>query len=157
MRNIIICLLFTGAVAGATLPAMLRSDKSLLQGNWTVVAAEEAGQRVDQLDGSSYTFDGDKLRIRSPFFEMDGQAYKLNTFKNPKEIDIQIGQGRVIRGIYRLQGDDLVLCTAPFRPTTNAQGHNVVEPGPRPTAFDSRLGSLTTLHRAPAAAAAPNK
>jgi uncharacterized protein (TIGR03067 family) len=126
------------------------ADRSRLQGSWVVVSATEGGTPTDQLNGAIYTFDGDMVRIASPNFSMDSHPYRLATSKNPKEIDIVLHggpSGKSLRGIYQLNGDELTLCTANWRPVQDSRGHTIVEPGERPRAFDSRSGPVVVLKR----------
>jgi uncharacterized protein (TIGR03067 family) len=162
MRRVLSVLLVVGLVGAASFPPLPWSDRGRLQGNWVVVSAKEGGSPTEELNGAIYTFDGDALSIHSPHFEMSGQPYRLNDARDFKEIDIILGGPRpgarrqdadrlpppkVIRGIYQIQGDTLTLCTATWKPVQDANGTTVVEPGARPSAFDSRFGTLVILKR----------
>ena len=131
----------------AGLPALPWTDRGRIQGEWEVISCQDHGQATDQLNGARYIFDNDKLVIRSPFFDLEGKPYHLNSSKEPREIDIVLGPSGVIRGIYKLDGEQLTLCTATFQGGANPQGHLVTQTGPRPTAFDSRQGCLLVLRR----------
>jgi uncharacterized protein (TIGR03067 family) len=139
--------LLFGAVTALALPPLPWTDRGRLQGQWVVVSGEDHGRPTDQLNGSVYIFDGDKLTIRSPYFDLEPKPFHLTTGKEPAQIDIVVGPSRVIRGIYKMRGEELTLCTGNFFGGKDEQGRLVAQPGQRPTAFDSRQGELVVLRR----------
>lgn len=147
MQNLMLTLVMAGVVSVEGLPALPWTDRGRIQGEWEVVSCEDHGTPTDQLNGARYFFDGEKFAIRSAYFDLESKPYHLNTGKEPREIDIVLGPGRIVRGIYRLNGDELKLCTGNFQGGTDQQGHLVAQTGQRPTAFDSRQGSLVILKR----------
>lgn len=152
MQSLIGMTLLASVLTAVGLPALPWTDRGRLQGQWVVVSCENQGRPTDQLNGAIYIFDADKLVIRSPYFDLDGKAFHLTTNKEPPQIDIVVGPSRVIRGIYKLRGDELTLCTGDFHGGTDDRGHLVAQTGQRPTAFDSRQGSLVVLRRRTGAA-----
>jgi uncharacterized protein (TIGR03067 family) len=157
VQSLIGMALLASVLTAVGFPPLPWSDRGRLQGQWVVVACENQGRPTDQLNGAIYIFDADKLAIRSPYFDLDGKPFQLTTGREPPHIDIVVGPSRVIRGIYKLHGDELTLCTGDYYGGTDDRGHLVAQIGQRPTAFDSRQGSLVVLRRKPggAAAAAP--
>jgi uncharacterized protein (TIGR03067 family) len=102
--------LATGGGKGA------KSDKELLQGAWKIVSADMGGKKADddelaRMQEKPMVFKGDKLISR---YESD---FKLDPTKDPKEIDVvpldgpETEKGKTFRGIYRLEGDQLTICT----------------------------------------------
>lgn len=117
---------FTGKVSG---------DYQRLQGTWIVKGSELQGlalipDAVFHFSGNQHWHDGDK--DREWFFALDESS-------SPKAIDFYDKKSRVVRGIYKLEGNQLTLCT--------------VAPGrPRPTEFSkytssSYTGSILTKAR----------
>jgi uncharacterized protein (TIGR03067 family) len=44
--------------------------------------------------------------------EVDHAKYRLDASRNPKTIDIRQENGKIERGIYEIQGESLVVCSA---------------------------------------------
>jgi len=101
-------------VVGLTLalsgmPHAIDKAKKNLQGLWMAVAAEESGKkaigpRARLLEGMSWEFKGGEFVWRMEgHVELKG-AYKINSSKKPKEIDLFDPQRKVhFVGIYELQ------------------------------------------------------
>jgi uncharacterized protein (TIGR03067 family) len=147
MKSLMCMTLLFGAATALALPPLPWTDKARLQGQWVVVSGQDHGQPTEQLNGSVYIFEGDKLTIRSPYFDLEPKPYHLTTGKEPAQIDIEVAPSRMIRGIYKVRGDELTLCTGNFAGTKDELGHLVAQPGQRPTTFDSRYGELVVLRR----------
>jgi uncharacterized protein (TIGR03067 family) len=99
-----------------------------LQGTWVAVFAERNGAKLDGSDpgikSTKFTFDGAKVTI-SPLKE-EPSAYTLDPDKSPKEMDIDVGDGKIdvkLLAIYKFEGDRLKL--------------HWVKNGPRPSDFDT--------------------
>jgi uncharacterized protein (TIGR03067 family) len=137
-------------LAAAPAVAAGGTDQEGLQGTWALVSVEVNQQTISiesmkaaspvraarlVVQGQRYTF-----HLGEKPLEM---VYQLDPDKSPKEIDLTVGrgpnEGKVFRGIYRLEGDTFTICRH-------------VEPGKdRPTAFGTRPGSglmLVTWKRA---------
>jgi uncharacterized protein (TIGR03067 family) len=101
---------FHGAT-GATrdVPELKIRDVDLLQGAWTVVSWEEAGRKQDP---KGYKFAVKGQRILMNFGEHDLEyPFTVRQVKDaPKEIDVIDDRNYLLRGIYKLEGDNLTIC-----------------------------------------------
>jgi RNA polymerase sigma factor (sigma-70 family) len=118
-------------------PAKVKTDTEKLQGNWVVTEIRQDGETrqvrddVKDLKPQSYferlfagtvKFEGNEFRLLLP----DGKAtsgiasFKLNTAKSPRNIDLTLSQGpeshELWLGIYRVDGDELILCLPKAEP-----------------------------------------
>ena len=125
---------FSAVWAGDPLPGEeAATDQLAIQGQWIVTHNEIAMLVATEMHGSRFAFDGDRFLING---EPAGERFVLGSEKNRKTIDFTSGPS-VIKGIYKLEGDRLTLCTAP--PQT-----------PRPSRFETSVNSrviLTVLKR----------
>jgi uncharacterized protein (TIGR03067 family) len=142
-------LLWTGPPAAADTKAdVVRTEQAKLQGTWQLLSAETDGKQVPQeqvkkvkvvITGDRHTvYVGDQAVAKAVRFAIDPT-------RTPRAVDDTLEDGRVIRGIYELDGDTLRSCVA-------AVGKE------RPTAFTARAGSGQTLRvfrRVPADEAGP--
>ncbi|MCS7022279.1 MAG: TIGR03067 domain-containing protein [Gemmataceae bacterium] len=118
-----------GILAGGALPGRSQpppsSDAEALLGIWEVVALEAGGRPESDKNyrWTTFVFTRDKLTLREGFNPPVEFAYTLDPTTLPKTIDLTV-RGHTARGIYKLEGDELVLC--------------ISMGGPRPTAFTSR-------------------
>jgi uncharacterized protein (TIGR03067 family) len=117
-------------------------DRIALQGGWKLVAVEEKGKprAKKEFEDGRYVF------LREKILEMTGDNlnfeidYEIDPTSKPKRINeyfkVRSKDGKqsetMIRGIYELDGDTLVICTSA---------------GERPAAFDSTDGVLMELQR----------
>jgi RNA polymerase sigma factor (sigma-70 family) len=119
-----------------------KPDQELIRGAWVVTAAKKDGQDAPGKDqiGQRFGFGNDMMR-----FGVIGAKWKLDPSKDLKEIDLTVTvgpeteKGKVIRGLYKLDGDKLTL-------------HLAHPGGDRPAGFDNKAGensTLLTLERAP--------
>lgn len=133
----------TLAVAAPAPKEAPKKDPPSLVGDWAVQSAVRGG-KVEKDDGpASITFTADgKLRVREGKREKPEEIpYTHNPKKDPAEIDLTepgggMKGGEVMKGIYRIDGDTLLLCLS--------------MEGDRPTTFDSPAGAnriLVTLKR----------
>jgi len=119
------------ATAGAE-DKSAKGDKDKLQGTWAMVSGERDGKPIPEeaTKNTKVVFAGDKMTIHNKDRKTEG-AFKLNTDKKPKQIDVDLG-GKQGKGIYQLEGDTLKV----------AHG----EAGaPRPKDFSSKEGSGVTV------------
>jgi uncharacterized protein (TIGR03067 family) len=118
-----------------------KKDLDLLKGKWTVVSVVLNGKPMDEENGDTLTFGGEKIVSQSK----DGQhtsTFKLDVTKKPKQIDVTPldgdEKGKVLEGIYEVTKDGLKICIVDDAGVT------------RPTAFTSKEDSgvvLLTLKR----------
>lgn len=95
-------------------------DAAKLQGAWTLVALETGGKPLPDEPVKAVklrmTFKDGKVTTQSGGESKEG-AYKLDSAKKPKEIDVTFGT-KTSKGIYQLDGDTLKLCVSDSeRPT----------------------------------------
>jgi RNA polymerase sigma factor (sigma-70 family) len=96
------------------------ADKQAIQGTWQVTDVETKDKKTPDPTGAlkkiktqQWTFTADKVTVRTPGEEaILASAYRMDSSKNPKEIDITPGKGNGEPGpgLYRLEGDVLTLC-----------------------------------------------
>src|SRR5262245_11663175 len=94
-----------------------KTDLELLQGTWEIVGLETGGQAEAEknYEGNTFTFRRDKgadvavLKEGGfPGFPPVEFTFTLDPSKAPKAIDLTT-RGTAVRGIYKLDGDDLTL------------------------------------------------
>jgi RNA polymerase sigma factor (sigma-70 family) len=112
-----------------------RKDEETIVGTWAVVSLEqrgrdEGGEEIKQAR-MIFTADG-KVTLTAPGKGEKGGTYKLDRAKKPKELTISTDEGGTIKGIYKLDGDDLTICASD-------------KDGERPTEFATKEGSDATL------------
>ena len=107
-----------------------KSDKDALQGTWSMISCSQDGKPLpeDVIKSISVVVSGDKMtQIMGD--QKHEHTYKLNPDKSPKEIDVDLGDGKVGKGIYELKGD------------TFKVAHGSMPDSPRPKNFTSKEGS----------------
>src|SRR5262245_32562915 len=109
--------LLTAGFLGAAGPAPGEgARKGKLEGTWQVVQAEFGGEKAppNGLKEMKVVLTGDTLSIQLATNVRQLGDYKTDATKKPKTIDLvpTIGpdKGKVLAGIYRLNGDSLELC-----------------------------------------------
>ncbi|MEK6261799.1 MAG: TIGR03067 domain-containing protein [Planctomycetota bacterium] len=112
-----------------------------LEGNWSVVSVELAGQKLEGLAGAELSLSKGKKTFKLPSGAVEKGAYTLDATANPKQIDATTeGKDGTEKGIYILENGILKMCL----PT---QG------GSRPKTFATQKGTdliLIVLKPAPA-------
>ena len=129
--SLVVCLLLASPV--------LSADKDELQGTWILESWEMRGKKLDIPKGRVITFSHDEFSAK-----VDGKkqssSYKTDGSESPKHMDITTEgpdeKGMISLAIYKIEGDTLTIC---------AGGGIVDKQEPRPTAFDSKQGSLMIL------------
>jgi RNA polymerase sigma factor (sigma-70 family) len=106
--------------AGARWPLLLvfkksgQSDRSKLQGAWTIAESEVGGKPAGKRASDKWVFADDKLTIHLPEGRKDEVAVDLDPFATPKGADLTAltgkQEGQKILAIYALDGDTLKLC-----------------------------------------------
>jgi uncharacterized protein (TIGR03067 family) len=136
--------MFIGVLTAAPAPKEKdkddKADLKKLQGDWKIESWEQIGQQLGVT--GTWTFKDDKYTLDQSGNLEEG-TIKLDTSKKPAVLDLDITagncKGKLQPGIYKFDGDTLVLCFA-WPGTTE-----------RPTEFSSTMDNrciLITLKRA---------
>ena len=94
-------------------------DQQKLQGKWIVEKFEYNGNPVERLKDAVREFKDGKYSLTPTMGEGIEGAVTLDPATKPKTIDLDVN-GRILKGIYQLDGDTLKLCynlRAEERPT----------------------------------------
>jgi uncharacterized protein (TIGR03067 family) len=124
-----------------------RRDKEKLTGTWTVVSLEVDGKVVPAAltVDFQFIFTAESFTRKKGGKAESGAAYRLDPARTPKQMDFTDGsgkeKGKVVQGIYELDGDTLRLC---FR-SDYKKGDKGLDPPPRPTRFDGGAGTKQVL------------
>jgi uncharacterized protein (TIGR03067 family) len=88
-----------------------KPDLELIQGTWLIVGLETGGKAESDKNywGNTFTFTRDKATLREGTFPAIDFALTLDSGRTPKAIDLT-AKGNVLKGIYKLNGDELTLC-----------------------------------------------
>lgn len=128
-------------VAGVFMATNARGDDAVkaewekLQGTWQLISAETDGKKApeDQIKMIKVVIKGEK---HSVYFGDEAVAkeipFKIDPTKKPKTSDDTLPDGKVIPGIYELDGNTLKSCVAGVDKE-------------RPTEFTAKAGSGQTL------------
>lgn len=85
--------------------------KTELEGVWERVTAVRHGEKLDVPKGTILTIKGDRFELLAGNKRVTIGTFTINRDKDPKEIDVTYSEGdftgKVIRGIYLLDGDQL--------------------------------------------------
>lgn len=109
-----------------------KTDQELIQGNWLIVGLEAGGKQEPEKNykDNTFTFAKDRATLREKGFPPVDFTFALDPTKTPKAIDLTPTKGGgTVRGVYKLDGDDLTLCLSIG--------------GARPTEFATKAGGDT--------------
>jgi len=116
----------------------VKAELAKHRGVWRSVSFRREGKETAEAVVRSITreVDGDRVVWRRDGKSFSGSTIVLDPGADPKTIDVHAdggpGRDKVVRGLYKLEGDRLTLCTA--------------DPDqPRPTAFRAEPGDRWTL------------
>ena len=104
-------------------------DYKRIQGSWIVTSNEIRKQSLPQMSGAVFHFSGNQHWISG---DKGREWFALRESSSPKSIDFYDKKTPTIRGIYKIEGERLTLCTA-------APGQ------PRPTEFSTSPFTGTIL------------
>ncbi len=122
-----------------------KDDKDAIQGTWQVTAEEMGGKDVSKDEGelkdlanAKWVFTSDKITFLVPGKGDHSAAYKIDSSKKPKELDVTPLDGppnekdKAMPAIYSLEGDVLTICVGspqnPARPTELASKEGSKDP-----------------------------
>jgi uncharacterized protein (TIGR03067 family) len=139
-----------GAPAGPL--AAVQAERQKLQGTWRMdvpVPKDAQGMLGQAIQEVRYIFRGSQwgMTVGGPQFQPMMQSFAIDPSQEPKAIDLTTPDGKVIHGIYRLDGETLTLCLD-YDPQNTGR--------PRPTTFGAQPGvTLAVLRHEPAKPASP--
>jgi len=109
-----------------------KTDQELLEGIWLIIGLEANGKAEPEQNyrGNTLTLTKDKATLKEGKHAPIDFATAIDPSKSPKTIDLT-AKAVIIRGIYKFEGDELVLCLS--------IGAN------RPTDFTTKVGGDTEL------------
>jgi RNA polymerase sigma factor (sigma-70 family) len=88
--------------------ASLQAEREKLQGSWQVVSIEKVGQ-VEANPDMRFVFTDNHLTLVIEGIHLP-MRFVIDPSQEPKAIDYTFPSGKVVRGIYRVDGDSLQLC-----------------------------------------------
>ena len=130
-------LFLTVAALGAAKPDDKAAQEELkkLAGDWNCTASEFGGEKAPEAayKGLTMTIKGDTFKVLADGKVIDEGTVKIDPTKNPKTLDLDSSKTKQprIRGIYKLDGDKLLICYG----ASNE----------RPTEFASKKGTMLSL------------
>lgn len=95
-------------------------DQEKLQGEWRVTSMRLKSQDIDvtQFGDGAYIFDKNRLKITGDLPSV--AEVTLRPDSKPKQLDLKsiegVGAGNTVFGLYRFDGDRLILCIGDVRP-----------------------------------------
>ena len=96
-----------------------KKDTDLIQGTWSIVSFERAGETKpdEDIKKVKVVFDGNTIAVKAG--EKDEKAtFKLDPDNKPKTIDITPEKDKMVAGIYELKGDEAEVVLRPTGPGT---------------------------------------
>jgi uncharacterized protein (TIGR03067 family) len=123
------------ALAGSAGGDAVQKELANLEGTWQLISAETDGKKLaeEQVKQIKVVIKGDRHTVYFGDQALAKQIqFRVDPGKKPKTVDDTLDDGRMIRGIYELDGDTLRSCVA-------AVGKD------RPMEFSAKAGSGHTL------------
>jgi uncharacterized protein (TIGR03067 family) len=133
-----------GLVADSPTGEAAKKDLQMLQGDWVMESSERDGKPAAADVVKTFTRTVKDNRYTASWEDEEGAhsvsgMFTLDPTKTPKRVDVVLSdgpsKGKTMLGIYQLDGETQTLCVA-------APGKD------RPTAFNSRQGTLIVWKRA---------
>jgi uncharacterized protein (TIGR03067 family) len=91
----------------APAPAQLTGDYARLQGTWVTTYNEAKGIPLREMAGNLFIFERDRFRLGT---DRGSERFAVDETTSPKRIDFDDGHSPMIRGIYQLDGDRMIIC-----------------------------------------------
>lgn len=126
MRMVVFAFLFLLQPAPAT-------DQERLQGEWRMIALDvrESLVPAEKLKGTTLTIKDDKYIVKAKKTNRE-VTFKLDSKQNPKHIDMFFpdgpGEQKLAKGIYKIDGDKLIICRGQAPGGEHRQVLQVVRP-----------------------------
>ena len=103
--------------------AELQRAHEMLAGSWQFLSINDKGEKLGpRLVETRFARDGiltiadRQMTIANPVTGEERTAsYRIDPSKSPRRIDLITRDDRMLRGIYKFEGDNLVLCLQPER------------------------------------------
>ena len=144
---VLVCVLTGMAADEPGKRAAVAKELTLLEGTWKVILIVQGGKELpEETLGETMTFKGGKLTERGSGAddEDEPRQFRLDPTCDPKVIDFDEANkdfrdaDEVVEGMYRLDGDALVICI-------NWESGRGAVKGNRPTAVESKDGTTARL------------
>jgi uncharacterized protein (TIGR03067 family) len=131
IRTLLLGLLGVLVIGLAPLGADDKKDQAALTGTWAVTMATRGGKPNDNIKGDKLVLEETKFTIKSASGGRDQTGtFKIDSSQTPKTMDLTSEKGDMMKGIYKVSGDDLEVTFG--RPGTD-----------RPKEFGSKEGTET--------------
>jgi uncharacterized protein (TIGR03067 family) len=118
-----------------------KDDVKKLQGRWQATKWIDDSEKPapdDEVKGYTLEFKGDHVLFgRRKAGRDQGQKYTVDPSKQPRWIDIEMGEKPLGLGIYKIEGDELTICVV--------GSNNSGRPSPRPSEFQAKMDQYTLL------------
>ena len=138
--RIIVVAAAASACLGMARPQAGKTDQEALQGVWRVVSGEMGGKPLPDEEIKKWeaqlTIKGNMLTWKTTM-EEDTGTFAIDSAKKPKHLDItakMLNDGKVVKGIYELKGDELKICM----PLAPEKGQKAVFENKRPEGFETK-------------------
>ena len=106
------------------------AERAKLQGVWQVISFVKGGQALpdQEVQAVRFTFTDSEWAMSGPGVQLPFRPFALDPSPEPRAIEFTMPTGKVVLGIYQMDGDSLMLCVDHDMEGTG---------GKRPTAFRS--------------------
>jgi uncharacterized protein (TIGR03067 family) len=137
-----VILVFSAAALVADAPKVDdKDDVKKLQGTWQATKWMDGSEQPtpeDEVKGFTLVFKGNQVTFgKRKGVEDQGEKYAVDSSKQPKWIDIDIGEKPLGLGIYKIEGDDLTICIVEESDSEKLT--------PRPSEFKAKKDQHTLL------------